>query len=187
MNDQQPRAVNWNFLLEALQAFDQTAAPVGLYAANELRRPTAPEPPFKVEWELALAPAFKAAGCNPLATDRERLKWGCFGLQKSGPVEMVQLGRLSTIKVRKYGNGFRLDPHIDHARRWKEFALQTRLKALFRHWRGALIFIGFTADKRPFASELNDLGNNQQPIARLSWPDPHGRGFNTFTELWTNV
>lgn len=178
---------DWSLILDALQTFDHAAAPVGLYAANELRRPTVPEPRFLVEWELALAPAFKAAGCNPLAIDTRCLKHGCFGLQQGGVVETVQLVRLSVIKVRKYGNGFRVDPHLDHTQRWKEVALPSKLKTLFRYGRRALIFIGFTAEKHPFAKELAALGNNRQPAAQRFWPDPHGRGFNTFTAIWTNV
>jgi hypothetical protein len=187
MNQQQTPPMDWNRILDALQSFDQFAAPVGLYAANEFRRPTAPEAPFRVEWELALAPAFKAAGCNPLGLEQRWLKHGCFGLQRGGVVESVQLVRLSVIKVRKYGNGFRVDPHLDHTQRWKELALESQIKAHSQYRRHALIFIGFTADKHPFAKELAALGNSRQPTAQRFWPDPHGRGFNTFTALWTNV
>jgi hypothetical protein len=187
MNKQLPMAENWNVILDALQAFDHAAAPVGLYAANEFRRPTAPEAPFRVEWELALAPALMAAGCNPLGIDTSRLKHGCFDLKRGDVVESVRLVRLSVIKVRKYGNGYRVDPHLDHTQRWKELAMESQIKAHSRYGRHALIFIGFTADKHPFAKELASLGNNRQPTAQRFWPDPHGRGFNTFTALWINV
>ncbi len=187
MNPETTTKMDWNCILDALQTFDNSAAPVGLYAANEFRRPTAPEAPFRVEWELALVPAFRAAGCNPLAIEQRWLKHGVFGLQAGGIVETCEVARLSMIKVRKYGNGYRVDPHIDHAQRWKELSLQTRIKWTLRCSRAALVFIGFSADKHPFAKELAELGNNRQPTAQRFWPDPHGRGFNTFTALWTNA
>lgn len=180
--------INWIRILESLREFDHVAKPFGLYAANEFRRPEGPEAPLIVEWELALKPAFKACGCNAQRTSRLDLKNGRFRFQNGGPLDVLDVVRLSKIKVRKYGNAFRVDPHLDFSNRWRKTALDSHLgKVATDGWnrRRALLFIGFSAEPSPFKSELKGLPTRFCPTAQLVWDDPHGRGFKTRAVVWS--
>ncbi len=183
----------WSFLLDALESFDRQAAPVGLYAAEEFEMKTTPCRRLQNEWERALWPALKAARCNPWGKPRYEAHRMRAGFQMAGTSHGLQMVRVSKIKVRRYGNAYRVDPHHDFSARWKELDLGKLLKdqRSFRRLEpGLTLLIGFSDEQRPFQREMSELQEGawfqrelREAMTR-TWDDPHGRGFRVFTALW---
>jgi len=183
----------WLSLLDALKAFDAMIAPVGLYAAQEYQMQDKPQPWLKVEWEQCLKPLMKTMGCHSLGRvvfDRNQVS---IRFRADGKVSCLKMTRLSKIKVRQYGNAYRVDPHHDFSARWKEANLNGSLNDLAKYYSrpgSLLLFIGFAAEPEPFSAELDALQSGtafQRRFNRATtktWDDSHGRGFKVTAALW---
>ncbi len=177
-------------LLEALHELDVKAAPHGLYAIREHKvKEGELHPEFKMEWELALAPVLKELKCNPPKFTRS-VRENIFGFQRTTPLEELAMVRLSKVKVRKFGNQYRVDPHQDFSQRWEESEIAALVTQTMKHPGNILLFIGFSDEAEPFAEEFAELEttktfqeNMAKPIRRM-WNDPHGRGFKVMVSLW---
>ncbi|MCP5520420.1 MAG: hypothetical protein H7A46_02580 [Verrucomicrobiales bacterium] len=189
---QDPR--DWNILLEALQNWDRHAAPVGLYAAEEYRMTEKPQPRLVVEWNEVIAPTLRRMGCHVLRPARQHfLREGQFWVQQTSWLHVLSVVRVAKIKVRCYGNSYRVDPCVDFAARWREAELGTRLRGLRKRYpQGgyALLFLGFAKEQRPFRKELQELTGEcsfarafDTEVSRV-WDDPHGRAFQTIAVIW---
>ena len=183
----------WSSLLDALEAFDATIAPVGLYAAQEYQMQDKPQPWLKVEWEQCVKPVMKSMGCHSLGSVTFERHQVSIGFRADAKVGCLKITRLSKIKVRRYGNAYRVDPHHDFSARWKEANLSGSLNDLAKYYSrpgSLLLFIGFAAEPEPFSAELDALQSGtafQRRFNRATtrtWDDPDGRGFKVITALW---
>jgi hypothetical protein len=183
----------WSSLLEALYDFDTKIAPVGLYAAEEYQMQDKPQPRLKVEWEQCLKPVMKTMGCNPIGRVSYDQNRASIRFQDGGSICCLKVSRLSKIKVRRYGNAYRVDPHHDFSARWNETNLSGSLNDLARFYSrpgSLLLFLGFAAEPEPFSTELDELQSGtafQRRFNRAtirSWEDPHGRGFKVMAASW---
>jgi hypothetical protein len=178
-------------LQAALRDLDERTKPHGLYAIREARGLERPDQENWAEWREALKPALADLGFRPFRT---HFPTGSFDAQNAeGRRLHVQLVRLSTVKVRQFGNAYRVDPHHDFASRWQTTKLEAHLRSVARlaaYEERLLIFLGFAAEARPFRTELDALARScREPIsgaesAQVTWPDPHGRGFQTLCACW---
>jgi hypothetical protein len=190
----------WEALLDALMAFDEHAKPVGLYAPEEFNPTTPPAPRAKIEWEQIYAPTLKAAGCFVKRPRVREFSDGRYSFvtraRQDGHLQVV---RLSKIKVRKYGNAYRVDPWRKFPERWLEAGMERKVSALDQQRYHSmqckdchlLLFVGFSAEEEPFAEELAHLEQETAwpkwttRFSQRIWPDPHNRKFNTIAALWT--
>jgi len=192
ISNEDAKGDKWMLLLDKLQDFDLELAPVGLYGIRDSGNPAVPHPLLKLEWERLLKPLMHSLGCNPtkhwLADKR-----GDFRFQDGGPIELLRVVRLSKIKVRKYGNAYRVDPHNEFEHRWKEAAIGATLDHLWK-WRtrtaSLVLLIGFAKERNPFSKELSQLQDTStfkkrfQSALVKTWDDPYKRGFKLITVLW---
>ncbi|MCC6233411.1 MAG: hypothetical protein IT580_12250 [Verrucomicrobiales bacterium] len=178
----------------ALRQLDLSSGPEGLYAlAESLRRPGEPRS-FAAEWTRALEPALRRRGCQPLTPNRRRCEQGEFQFLRQGEAGRLVVLRVSKIKVRRYGNAYRVDPHLDFDARWQACRLGAHLKTaadcrrVFPH--AFVLFLGFADERHPFRRELDELqaatsfGRWFLPAHETVWDDPHGRGFRTLAACW---
>jgi hypothetical protein len=175
-------------LARAFRRYDEQNAPLGLYAISEARGLAHPDPENWGDWNLIIKPILERQAY------RINLPEGEFQLCTpfNRPLN-IHLLRLSKIKVRRYGNTHRVDPHLDYSARWEVARMQTRARALSKIPRGdrLLILVGFAREDRPFHNELEEfkqtagastLERATQSLA--AWPDPHRRGFYTLVAIW---
>ena len=194
-----PNPSRWDRLIDALVSFDMSAAPVGLYAAEEFRMKSGPHPRMKVEWDQALSPALKELGCVCGRPETAAMRDGRFTfVSQDGMAGSLEVVPLSAIKVRRYGNGYRLDPHLDLSARWKKSEIAEKASLLSRrNWKGdsaseirLLLLLGFASERLPFAARLREIQSKaeaaKKPLLYTDriWADPHGRGFNIVAALW---
>lgn len=178
----------------AVRAFDESASPQGLYAIDEYRAGATPKPRNLTAWQSIIRPtlerleyeAMQRASAKSLTSGR----FDFFGHGRSLTIELV---RVSKIKVRRYGNAYRLDPHFDFAERWNELRLAGRIRAKVHPiWddERILLLIAFAKGPRGLDHELSavhdKLGATEQSAiyTKDQWPDPHGRGFETLCASW---
>lgn len=187
-------------MLDALVAFDERAKPVGLYAPEELDAKFAAAPRFQADWELVLTPTLLALGSVPEKKPSARqFQEGRFGfVTPEGLNGWLQVVRQSKIKVRRYGDTYRVDPHHDFSKRWERAAMKTKLSALdVRRQRFAqavelLLFIGFATEPEPYAAEFAALEAATKwtrkaiGFTQRIWADPYNRKFNTLAALWAH-
>lgn len=183
--------LDWEQLINALADFDQKSAPAGLYAPEERFPETKLTPRLQIDWTVTISPALKSLGCSRMSSPGREPFTFTAPDKKPGKLQVV---RCSKIKVRKYGNAYRIDPHNDFSARWAEANLAGSLASL---WKGyydyeLLLFIGFSAEMEPFERELEDLkettGWPKRPLDffERTWADPHKRKFNTYIALWVH-
>ncbi len=177
-----------NQLQQAFRRYDEQSAPHGLYAISEARGLAQPDPENWGDWNLIIKPALDQKNY------RVNLPEGEFriGLPFMRVLKIHFL-RLSKIKVRRYGNSYRVDPHHDFSARWEAARMETRVRTLSKQRQGdrLLILLGFAREARPFRNELAELrqsvGSSAMERAAHSqcvWPDPHRRGFYTLLAFW---
>ncbi len=195
-------------IFDALQEFDRSSAPFGLYAAGDLagEEPHRGRKGFSWEkleaWKMrrnhpeaegALLPLFENLGA---VEEKGYLmyRWNAFSLPEFGRINF-HFKRLSKIKVREYGSKYHVDKHENFADRWDHLKMD---KAIVSLWNSqnidfqlrALLFLGFDKASRPFERELNDLKPHQTRASHdieyfeRSWGDSVGRGFRIKTGLW---
>jgi len=188
----QPNDDFCNQLLEAFQRLDEETVPQGLYAIREHDAKADLHPEFKIEADKVLLPALRSLGCNPLRVSAKSLKSGSFAFQSTSAVQKATLMRISKIKVRKFGNAYRLDPHQEFSNRWTELNVAGYLRTAAR-WANRraqlLILIGFSSEARPLEKELRELDDWKSLATscqrfQRTWQDSHGRGFKTTVVLW---
>lgn len=184
-------------LLDALEAFDRTTAPLGLYACEGYGAGDGPFPRLHQEWHLCLKPRLEELGCR---IDRASIRGGAFHftLPEGVRAEMA-FARTSKIKVRKFGSAYRIDPHHQYAERWKELRLGRRIgdlwkpSALAETWVGLrlFLFVGFAGEAEPFEKELTLLRDqlrwNEHGVdyRTRSWPDRYARHFTVRLSVWS--
>lgn len=187
-------------LLEAMEGFDAKISPQGLYAAEE-HGVEVPRKRWALEWEACLMPALQSMGCkfphqgklnyNGPAYNLKAIAEAAFQIFPNQTI-WLHMARVSKIKVRKYGNSFRVDPHLDFSERWKEFPLATFLKhdaptATTQH---LFLLLAFDLHQKPFQKELTELKCQRDwehfgwTLHTRTWSDPHKRAFNTRASLW---
>jgi hypothetical protein len=193
-------------MIAALARFDATIGPQGLYAAEE-HGVEVPRQRLRYEWEECLMPCLRSLKCHFLNSGMPRFNWHLNHRQNAlqTSIEMpgssavdLDLARISKIKVRKFGDSYRIDPHMDFSERWAELKLASYLKQysptknsskLFRQ--RIFLLIGFDGHRHPFRKEIcalreaRDWAHFGWTLNAQSWPDPHHRGFNTFAAIWT--
>lgn len=125
--------------------------------------------------------SLRSFGCNPLGKanyDRNRVS---IQFKASGSISCLKVARLSKIKVRRYGNAYRVDPHLDFSARWTEVNLSGLLNDLAKYNSRPgclLLFIGFAAESEPFSAELDELQSGTAFQLRFNraairtWDDP---------------
>lgn len=123
-------------LLDALETFDKTIVPFGLYAAEEYQLPQRTRRRLEVECEECLKPAMKKMKCNSVGQVRYERNQAAASIhfQDSGPICFLKVIRLSKVKVRRYGNSYRVDPHRDYSVRWREVNLRGSLNDLEKYY-----------------------------------------------------
>jgi len=197
-----------NELLLGLEAFDSVIGPEGLYAAEE-RDPSQPAFRWQLEWERCLMPCIGKAGAVCAGDGGFRENWrhsfsdwrrrnrppgiASANFRFPGGSEIsIDMVKISKIKVRKYGDTYRIDPHFDFEDRWESL----RLGSYLRHYRPKrssprfLLVVGFDSHNDPFQHELTHLKDEcswhtlDWAMITHSWQDPHHRGFNTRAAIW---
>lgn len=178
-------------LPEALQELDVKAAPHGLYAIREHQAKEGElHPEFKMEWELALLPVLRRLKCNPAKTRSIQKGENFYEFQETSSIVWLSVVRCSKIKVRQFGNAYRIDPHHDFSERWNAERMEKLLGWVVENPKGVVLFIGFSDEKRPFVKEFAELERTKTFLEKLSepircvWDDPHGRGFKVMASLW---
>jgi len=197
-------------VFDALQEFDRTSAPLGLYAAGDL---AGEEPQKKVQrgrlWEA----------WGLWKTDRDFPEWNgalrsFFGSEQTIfetvhfygvlPFEFEEFGqvslelkRVSKIKVRQYGSKYHVDKSENFDERWGQLGMDKAIAALWSSGNSGvplrlLLFIGFDKAQRPFERELNELKPHQTRASHgieffeRTWDDSIGRGFKVKAALWAH-
>lgn len=192
-------------LLAALEQFDCKIAPQGLYAAEE-HRVKEPLQRWEAEWKLCLMPVLKAAGTtfankgrlerypSPFDHNSSAVK-ASFIVPKLGQIQLTMI-RLSKIRVKLYGNGYRIDPHLDLSHRWSKLPFVTFLKdsrqdrPIRFKVHSMLLLLGFDVKQDPFGNEFSDLRKKRNwehlgwNLHTRSWADPQQRGFFTRAAIW---
>ena len=180
-------------LLRALRTFDEEAAPQGLYAISERRGSEHPDPINWGDWNFVIRPTLVNLGITNSRSDRIDIGKGIFeiGSRTCHPLTLHYV-RLSKIKVRQFGNTYRLDRRQDFSDRWEAAQLQSHLYALAKKkdQERLLILLGFSQESRPFRNELTELSklnknaNDNRVHFIETWLDPHQRGFRTLCAMW---
>jgi hypothetical protein len=177
----------------AMRRFDESAKPFGLYAIREARGLAKLDPENWGEWKFVLKPTLADLG---FISTKAHFPSGSFEFRAAdGHRLFVRLVRVSKIKVRKYGEAYRLDPHYEYPMRWKYAGLTTHLRSFAEDRLRAerlLVFLGFADEARPFEAEFAELAKGSRarmPMAKAEsateiWMDPHGRGFRTLCASW---
>ena len=178
----------------AFRAFDESAEPQGLYAINEYRAGGTPHREHFGDWRFIIQPTIERLEYSfHRKIGARALKEGTFFAVGSGSMLDITLLRCSKIKVRRYGNAYRVDPHHDFSERWKELRLAGRIRSHvhpFVATERILLFLGFDQGPRPFHREFSalheKLGATEQSaiFTQDQWADPHGRGFETLCVSW---
>jgi len=184
-------------LLDALDAFDVTTLPLGLYACEEFQVKDRPFLRLHQEWHLSIKPCLESLGCTSL--------WGnvrdghfSFTLPEGTSVDLRAV-RTSKIKVRKFGSAYRIEPHQKFEERWHELRLDRELSNLWKPTALAerhiglrlFLFIGFAKEADPFGKELGQLEamlHSHQKGAEYqtrSWADRENRHFFIRTSVWS--
>jgi len=181
-------------LHSAFRAFDESAAPHGLYAISEYRAGAQLRPQNLADWQLILRPTIEQLGYQaPKKTAAKSVAAGRFLGFGNGKILNIELVRFSKIKVRLYGDTYRIDPHLDFAERWKQLHLDGRIRSNthpFSNDERILLLIAFAKGPRAFDHELSSLHEKLGATERSAvytkdqWPDPHGRGFETLCASW---
>jgi hypothetical protein len=184
-------------LMAALETFDRTTAPLGLYACEEYRAKDKPFPRLHQEWQLALKPRLKQLGCRPGWANAHSGDFG-FALPDRTHIQMG-MASISKIKVRKFGSAYRVDPQRDYPERWNQLRLDRTLSKLWKPsafadpWRGLDLFllIAFAEEPEPVEKELAQLREQLQweengvAYYSRSWADRYGRHFYVRLCGWT--
>lgn len=175
-------------LLDALEEFDKSTPPLGLYACEELLPPS-PRPNYHPEWTLCLKPYLKQLDASLSSGE---IRQGSVAFHLPGGTEVsLRLLRTSKVKVRKFGSRYRVDPHNKYEERWRELQLEQHLRQLWKYnWRRVLLFIGFDRAAEPFEEELASLSATtrweKRNIGYLTrtWPDRYERSFSVRLCAW---
>lgn len=186
-------------MLGGLRDLDRQLAPEGLYAAEEHPAATARER-WLLEWNECLSVCLRSVGCQAAKVShlgkRRIFPQREFAFSQSfilpnNELCTIELLRVSKVKVRKYGNAYRMDPSRHFTERWQSLGLQAKLKRQDRWpFPKMLLLVGFDDKERALAKELSDLDKasnwlrNGWSFWTLHWPDPHGRGFHNRAALW---
>jgi len=189
-------------LLDALEEFDQSTAPLGLYASEELMadgqfasRKSARRPQ---EWHRCIAPLLQRLRCG--VQDYLNDPWAWVTVRDFGVIRL-HLIKISKIKVRKYGSCYRIDNHENYKERWQQLRMDRLLSDLWSPSSLAqsdvrlriLVFIGFDKADDPFGRELSRLhqdlnwDNQGASYSTRTWADRYERGFHVRLSAWTRL
>ncbi len=185
-------------LLDALETLDQQLDGFGLYAIREVQKnKDALHPPFVQEWERAIRPTLQQMG-YPVAGQPSR---GVFSVTLPDQRRVgIKFFNISSIKVRKYGSQYRIDPYRNYSERWETIDWEKWLWSLWKaHWgyfeRGSfaarsIVLIGFDDKADPLGKEITAL---QQAVdwekhgahyQSRQWPDRYGRAIWVRLSAW---
>ena len=108
--------------------------------------------------------------------------------------------RLYKIKVRKFGEHYQRDKHRNHADRWEDARIKTRLANLWSNTDDVvalrlLLFIGFDKTPEPFGGKLFELQENEGKNLSAhgvryftrTWRDRYERNFCVQLSIWAHV
>ena len=171
-------------LLQQLKAFDEGLAPAGMYASDR-----------GLLFTKVIYPFFKAAGFRVGTYGKTGLH-AYFEIPGEQNTRRLDFVSISKVKVRAFGNRYRIDDHVDHGEGWNAKAMEKLVSALpgpnqasQPNW---VMFVGYAAEQAPFELEIESLRESVKWDARgtcfdsLSWRDPHGRDFSTRVCLWSS-
>jgi hypothetical protein len=169
-------------LLGQIRALDSELGPAGLYGSDR-----------GLIFTKVLYPEFKDRGFRVASFS----KAGQFAYFESPTDQSKRLEFVSVakIKVRAFGDQYRVDPKVNHQDRWDQKKLQ---RLISRLWSARdserlyqVLFVGFGAGEQPFQRELTALRDSLDWDRRgvsfdsRYWSDPHGRRFATHAAIWT--
>ena len=193
-------------LLDALERWDASILPLGLYASDELPGGASAEYP---EWPRAIEPFLSEhlfVVDEEVWWNRRRCNYHRYFLQdptsSGGLAEVrVEIVRCSTVKVRRYGSAYQVDIHADREHHWQRADLSGHISSLWKQPdfpRGearlrTLVFVGFDKSPDPFGRELRALeqklkwGDKEASFATRAWQDKAGRGFGVRLAAWARL
>ncbi len=189
-------------LFNALEQFDRTVLPLGLYASDDLVEGKKIGSTFQ-EWKGAIAPYLAAQGYPAEGmyqyhpTRRSKYFYSSSFLVPDLGLIGLKVVKFSNIKVRKYGSGYQVDKHENREYRWQEVDLGGHISNLWKQQvtfaAQILLFIGFDKGQRPLDHELFELheGLNweNKGVADQSrtWSDKAQRGFGVRLTAWSKM
>ena len=195
-------------IFDALEGFDRSSAPFGLYAAGDLagEEPQRGRKGYSSEkmeaWKMRREHPEAEGALLPLLETLDAVKeeeshfpgWNAFSLPELGRINF-QFKRVSKIKVRQYGSKYHVDNQENFGERWDKLQMDKAIAGLWVPTARdiqlrALLFVGFDKAVRPFERELNELKPHQTRASHgieffeRSWDDSMGRGFKIKAALW---
>ena len=170
-------------LLDQIRSLDSALVPVGIYGSDQ-----------GLIFTKVVYPEFKARGFR-VASFSKAGSFAYFEYPGSKQSRRLEFMSVAKIKVREFGDHYRLDPKVDHRDRWDQKKLQ---KVLSRLWSASdidrithVLFVGYGTGEQPFHGELAELRQSldwdrkEVLFEAQCWSDPHGRGFVTHAAIWT--
>ena len=189
-------------IFDALQEFDRTVQPFGLYSVRDVLLQPKPHEvvrPFraatKAREDLKSIEAFCLSIADIHCWAKSGIHRFSFAVPSFGSVSLHLL-ITSKIKVRQYGSRYHLDKHENYTHRWGELQLDEEITKLRspranEAWQ-MLLFLGFDKAQRPFERELSELKAHQTrashgiEFSQRTWDDSIGRGFKVKAALWAH-
>ena len=180
-------------LLNALEAFDAKTIGLGLYSSEDLT--SLGYSAIHQEWHKCLKTRLEKlqlrVSFDPAVEGLLRI------ITADRNVISLKALRISKIKVRKFGSSYRLDPHLEYPKRWKDLKFGTHLRNLwspsYEKQSKILLFIGFDAKREPFCDELGKLMEKyafeKQGVTYLTrfWEDIYERNFSIRLCSWSRA
>lgn len=188
-----------NKVLNVVEEFDATTAPLGLYSARDILLQPQPNDATQKFAKIAeredlrvISPFIqKLSDVSRWAKDNQVRFFNPISPTESFELTMV---RTAKIKVRKYGSSYQLDKQLDFSQRWQAVELDEEIARLKRLNSkipiGILLFVGFDRVTRPFEREISVLKNHQKrkenhiEFFSREWKDRYKRGFWVRAAIW---
>ncbi|HEX8833369.1 MAG TPA: hypothetical protein VF719_04175 [Abditibacteriaceae bacterium] len=185
-------------LLDALQQYDESILPLGLYSSNDLVLAGKAKPPL-AEWHDGIVPHLRSLAFKGRSIKMNRSYSYSLENKEAGTVHL-SIVKYSKIKVRQYGSGYHVDMHENRDERWEALDISGHLSALWKQpdvyttiykaQARMFLLIGFDKAQRPLERELNSLQTILRPedknvvFRTRHWPDRAGRGFGIRLAVW---
>ena len=176
----------------AFNRVDKTAAPFGIYSLDSWRKSAGLSKPYRhQDWHAVLRPILQDNGFVPSPSSLEAGEFDFVGPDVTGTITML---RTSRVKVSKFGATYKLDRAKDYDHRWKELALDRRLKQLARQPSDSkrhldiVILLSFERSPRHMKQDLPSLTTSCPVHFEFeSWIDRYDRGFHNCIAIWAHL
>ena len=181
-------------MLDALDEFDKSISPLGLYSSDDLGGRNRGRHPQWNEWTKCLAPHLQKQGSEGVEKYLDEKQKTLFDVPELGFTQF-QIVRLSKIKVRKFGEHYQMDKHRNYADRWEDASMKKHLTNLWSETDDVvklrlLLLIGFDKTEMPFGGALHELlqatnwQNHEVQYFTRTWQDRYERNFGVRLSLW---